>query len=284
MPFEPTPSRGVVPSYAAAAQAPSGASTNENNDGLIPSNSPLPTPPPSVAPLPLPGAAAQPDTASVLLPVLYGTGAVLFLGLLLASPHLARGALRRRRLAGSAAGSSASSAWAELRDLATDYGVAPQSSETPRHFSERLRRAGALGEPQGLDADGHQAVRSLTADFERRQYGRPPSGPGAGGVESGAAPDAATAAGSAAGRTGVSAAPLIAAVHDSLRAHARPFVRFRAEWLPPSVLAAWRRAATAPFRAARRTAQRTRRGLAAARSRAREALRRVRRQRWRRRS
>ena len=221
----------------------------------------------------------------MLLPALFGAGAVLFLGLLLASPHLARSALRRNRLSGSGAGSAAASqAWAELRDLATDYGVAPQTSETPRHFSDRLRRAGALGEPQGLDADGHQAVRTLTADFERRQYGRPPSGPGAGGVPSGAAPGAATAAGSAAGSTGASAGPLIAAVRDSLRAHARPFARFRAEWLPPSILAAWRRTATAPFRAARRTAQRTRRGLAAARSRARGALQRVRRQRWRGRS
>ncbi|MET3951768.1 transglutaminaseTgpA domain-containing protein [Arthrobacter sp. UYEF36] len=259
VPFEPTPSRGVVPSYAAANQAPSGASTNENNDGLIPSNSPLPTPSPSVAPLPLPGAAAQPDAARVLLPVLYGAGAVLLLGLLLASPHLARGALRRRRLNGAGVdGAAASRAWAELRDLTTDYGVAPQTSETPRHFSERLRREGALGEPQGLDADGHQAVRSLTADFERREYGRPPSGPGASSTEA-------------------SAVPLIAAVQSSLRAHARPLARFRAEWLPPSILAVWRRAGTAPFRAARRAAQRTRRGLATARSGVRGALRRVRR-------
>lgn len=290
VPFEPTPSRGVVPSYATEGQAPSGASTNENNDGLIPSNAAVPTPTPSVAPLPLPGAAAEPDGASVLRPVLYGAGAVLFVGLLLASPHLARGALRRRRLSGSGAGSSAAAqAWAELRDLATDYGVAPRTSETPRHFSERLRQAGALGEPQGLDADGHRAVRSLTADFERRQYGRPPSVHGVDGVPSGARPGSGTSAGSGgstagAGSTEASAGPLIAAVRSSLRAHAGPLVRFRAEWLPPSILAVWRRAAAAPFRAARRTAQRTRRGLAGARSRVREALRRVRRKRRLRRS
>ena len=275
VPFEPTPSRGVVPSYAAEAAAPSGASTNENNDGLIPGNSPLPTPPSSVAPLPLPGAAAQPDAASVLLPVLYGAGAVLFLGLLLASPHLARTALRRRRLGGSGLDSAAASrAWLELRDLATDYGIAPRTSETPRHFSERLRHAGALGEPHGLDADGDQAVRSLTAGFERLQYGRPPSVPGVNGVRTGA--DGSAGAGS----NGASAGPLISAVRSSLRDHAGPVVRFRAEWLPPSILAAWRRAATAPFRSARRAAQRTRRGLADARSRIRGALRRVRRERW----
>ena len=183
IPFEPTPSRGVVPSYATEAQAPSGASTNENNDGLLPSNSPNPTPLPSAAPLPLPGAASQADAASRLLPVLYGAGALLLVGLLLASPHLARTSLRRRRLNGFRGdGAAALQAWAELRDLAMDYGVAPQTSETPRHFSERLRVSGALGEPEGLDADSHKAVRSLTADFERRQYGRPPSGPDGDGV------------------------------------------------------------------------------------------------------
>uniref|UniRef100_UPI000462923F transglutaminase family protein n=1 Tax=Arthrobacter sp. TB 26 TaxID=494420 RepID=UPI000462923F len=209
VPFEPTPSRGVVPSYATESAAPSGASTNENNDGLIPSRSPNPSPAPSATPLPLPGAAAPADMASVLRPVLYGTGALLLLGLLLASPHLARNAVRRRRLNGSGGGSAAAlQAWAELRDLTMDYGVAARTSETARHYSERLRSSGALGEPQGMDADSHQAVRALTADFERRQYGRP------------VGPDA-----------GTSVAPLIWAVRSSLRAHAGPFIRFRAEWL-----------------------------------------------------
>jgi hypothetical protein len=199
-----------------------------------------------------------------MLPVLYSAGALLFLGLLLASPHLARTSLRRRRLNGARGdGAAALQAWAELRDLAMDYGVAPQTSETPRHFSERLRSAGALGEPDGLDADSHQAVRTLTVDFERRQYGRPPSGSDGDGV-----PES-------------SGAHRIAVVRAALRSHAGPLVRFRAAWLPPSIMAAWRRAATAPFRAARRAAQRTRRGLARAWSRTRGAVRRVR---WLRRS
>ncbi|HEX9089305.1 MAG TPA: transglutaminase-like domain-containing protein, partial [Arthrobacter sp.] len=284
IPFEPTPSRGVVPSYATDAAAPSGASTNENNDGLIPSNGATPVPLPSVAPLPLPGAAAPPNAASRLLPVLYGAGALLLLGLLLASPQLARTTLRRRRLTGSGDGGAAAlQAWAELRDLAMDFGVARQTSETPRHFSERLRASGALGEPEGLDADGHEAVRFLTADFERAQYGRPPSGTSGDGQTS-AGPDAdgwrsSAGPGGAVGPAGPGARR-IAAVRASLRAHARPLVRFRAAWLPASIMAAWRSAATAPFEAARRTAQRTRRGLAGARSKTRGALRRVRRLHW----
>ncbi|MGP4032543.1 transglutaminase family protein [Pseudarthrobacter sp. 1C304] len=250
VPFEPTPSRGAVPSYATDAQAPSGASTNENNDGLLPSISANPAPQPTVAPLPLPGAAAPVDPAVRLLPVLYAAGAVLLLGLLLASPRLVRTARRRRRLGADQAGAAAVQGWAELRDLAMDFGVAPRPSETPRHFSDRLRSSGALGDPDGVDADGHRAVRSLTADFERRQYGPPPSGGG---------PEAA-AAGTAGAETaglGTEAGRRIAAVRGSLGAHARPLARFRAAWLPPSVMASWRAAAAAPFRAVRRTVQRT---------------------------
>ena len=160
-----------------------GASTNENNDGLLPSVSPNPAPLPTAAPLPLPGADATADAASRWLPVLYSAGGLLLLGLLLASPQLARTALRRRRLNGARGDSAAAlQAWAELRDLAMDYGVAPRTSETPRHFSDRLRLSGALGEPHGIDAAGHQAVRALTADFEQRQYGRPSSGGDGAGV------------------------------------------------------------------------------------------------------
>ncbi|MDR7081295.1 transglutaminase-like putative cysteine protease [Arthrobacter ginsengisoli] len=285
IPFEPTPSRGVVPSYATEAAAPSGASTNENNDGLIPSNSAT-GPLPGGTPLPLPGAAAPADAVARLLPALYSAGVLLLLGLLLASPHLARTALRRRRLNGPRADRAAGlQAWAELRDLATDFGVPPQSSETPRHFSDRLRLSRVLGEPEGTDADAHGAVRSLTAEFERRQYGRPPSGPDGDGTADRAAGSSAVAVAAAVSAgPGESAADRIAAVRASLRAHAGPLRRFRAAWLPASTLAGWRRGATAPFRAARRAARRTRRGLAGVWSRTRSGLHRLRRSHWPRRS
>ncbi|MHA7222329.1 transglutaminase TgpA family protein [Arthrobacter sp. RHLT1-20] len=263
VPFEPTPSRGVVPSYATEGAAPSGASTNESNDGLIPSNGPNPTPLPSAAPLPLPGGAGPADAGGQLLPVLYGAGALVVLALLVASPQLARNGLRRRRLNSSGASGgtgTALAAWAELRDLATDYLVAPHPSETPRQFSGRLRASAALGEPDGRDAAGHKAVSALTEDFERRQYGRPaPADGGGGGPEDG------------------TAAARVAAVQASLRAHARPLVRFRAVWLPPSTLSRSRRTFTAPFRALARTAKRTRRGVAGSWSRIRDVVRRVRR-------
>jgi transglutaminase-like putative cysteine protease len=264
VPFEPTPSRGVVPSYAAEGAAPSGASTNENNDGLVPGDGALPTVQPSAAPVPLPAAAGPANAASQLLPVLSGAGMLTLLGLLVASPRLARGRLRRRRLRGPGAPDEAGPAllaWAELCDLATDYGVAPQPSETPRHFSARLRASAALGEPEGVDAAGHAAVSAVTLDFERSQYGRPAAG---GRHDAPVRPDA----GGAAAR--------LAAVQASLRANTGSFTRFRAVWLPPSVISRWRLACLVPIRALGRTAQRTRGAAAGSWFRIRDSARRVR--------
>ena len=148
--FEPTPSRGIVPAYATEAATPSGASTNERNDALTPGDGASPAPVPGLVPVPLPGAGTEASAGAQRAQVLYGVGAVLLLGLLVASPRLVRSRVRRRRLGAAARGISGSAAgtalpaWAELRDLATDYGVAPGASETPRHFSERLARLGSF--------------------------------------------------------------------------------------------------------------------------------------------
>ncbi|MDQ1622793.1 MAG: hypothetical protein QOH19_1211 [Actinomycetota bacterium] len=267
--FEPTPSRGVVPAYATEVAPPSGASTNENNDGLIPSDPTSVEPVPGGAPVPLPGAGAPAVPGAEPAPAFYGAAVLILLGLLLASPQLARRGLRRRRLRGSGSGSAAAGtallAWAELQDLATDYGVGPGASETPRHLSERLRTSSALGKPDGLDAAAHEAVASLTEDFERRQYGRPAAVPG---PVTRSVPVAVP---------GESAAARIALVQASLRANAKPLVRLGAAWLPPSIMADWRRAASAPFRILSRTIERTRRRAAGPWLRARGAARRMRR-------
>jgi hypothetical protein len=179
--------------------------------------------------------------------------------------------VRRRRLkAGSrSGGGSALPAFAELRDLATDYGVAPGTSETPRHFSERLRTSPPLGAAEeGPGAAALGAVAALTDDFERHQYGRPGGGAGdrADHRAGGSGPDGSAVA-----------AARIAAVQAAFRANARPLVRLRAAWLPPSVMASWRRTLSAPFRALAQMAKRTRRGVAGSWVRIRDVLRRVRR-------
>jgi transglutaminase-like putative cysteine protease len=243
--FEPTPSRGFVPDYASQPSAPGGASTNETNDGLIPSNAATPGVTPSPTRVPLPGLDSSGAAGNRLALPLYGGLGVLFLGLLAATPRLVRVSLRSRRLRGTPAsgGRSPESAWAELRDLATDYGVSPGVSETPRHFSGRFRGSGALGGPDEADDAGARAVASLTADFERHQYGRPPGHTAAAGNWAAGVPAA-----------GISAADRIARVQASLRSHSRPAKRFRAEWFPPSVMMRWGQMASAPFRAAARSA------------------------------
>ena len=262
--FEPTPSRGVVPAYAVEPAAPSGASTNENNDGLIPKDDPKPSAAPAPAPLPLPGPAGEAGSGSRLVPLLYGTGGVLLVILLLATPALARGGLRRRRLKVAGAGESgaAAPAWAELLDLATDFRVPPRDSESPRHFAARLRGSSALGgpvvgpdAPGGAEAAAQAAVAELTADFERQQYGRPDAGGPAGGAS----------------------AERIAVVRDALRENASWWTRLRAIWLPPSLLARWRRRASRPLHAASGPAKSAGRVAAESWSRIRDAARRLRR-------
>ncbi|MGO4227817.1 transglutaminaseTgpA domain-containing protein [Arthrobacter sp. YAF34] len=272
VPFEPTPSRGVVPAYAAEAATPSGASTNERNDALTPGSRSTAAPAPTAAPVPLPGAGAPAPGNAHPAQSLYGLGAVLLLALLVAAPRLVRSGVRRRRLRTADRGisgepGSALPVWAELRDLAMDYGVAPGASETPRHFSQRLRASAALGKPGAAEGAAQRAAASLTADFEREQYGRPSTAPGSGGT--GGNPAAADPADSAAAR--------IALVQASLRAHAKPLVRLRAEWLPPSVMSGWQRVLPRPRRILVPTAQRTRRRLAGSWGKIRDAVRRVRR-------
>lgn len=233
VPFEPTPSRGVVPDYASEASLPGGSSTNIEGDELLPGAA---TPQPSIPAVPVPGAGAEGQgPGSAIITALYGSAAVLALLLVLASPRLVRTAIRTRRLkqppgsAGKGAGGTGPTnapalAWAELLDLAADYGVPAGQSETPRLFSARLRNSDALGEPGGLDDDGHRAVVALTKDFERLKFGRPGEA------------------------TTEPAAGRIAAVRGSLRANAAWFVQLRAEWLPPSVMARWAAIVTSPFR------------------------------------
>jgi hypothetical protein len=258
VPFEPTPSRGVVPAYATETSTP-GAGAIENNDGLVPSNGPSPTPAPSTTPVPLPGAGGGSEAGSQLLPWLLGTAGVLGLMLVAASPRLVRLGLRARRLRRQdpALDDAVPRAWSEFLDLGTDYGLPPRPSETPRVYSARLRGSSLLGEAGGMDDAGHQAVISLTTDFERRRYGPP------------ARQDTPSGDERAADR-----APLrIAAVQRSLRANVPLSRRLRADWLPPSVIRRLGRMLTAPFRALAGLARRTAQAAARSWSRAREGLR-----------
>lgn len=254
VPFEPTPSRGVVPDYATESSSPGSPSVIENNEDLLPGATAAPvTPTPTAAPLPGPGGGTD-DVGQQLVPWLVTAGGALGLYLLLASPRLIRLGRRARRLRSQdqPPADAVPLAWSELRDLGTDYGLPPLRSETPRTYSARLRHSPLLGEAGSMDDAAHQAVRTLTADFERDHYGRPLHQEGPGGHQP--------------------AAARIAAVHQSLRENATFFRRFRADWLPASVLGQLGRIVASPFKAIGRLTLRAAMTAARSWSRARQAL------------
>ncbi|UKA55703.1 DUF3488 and transglutaminase-like domain-containing protein [Arthrobacter sp. FW305-BF8] len=289
VPFEPTPSRGVVPAYAQDSSASGGTSTNEqNNDGLVPSNgATAPSSAPAPAPLPLPGSGTA-DARSQLAPALYTAAGVLLLVLLAASPRLVRGGVRTRRLRGTGTGRNRLAepplVWSELQDLATDYGVRPEPSETPRTFSARLCGSPAMrlraetdpgsgpdtgGAPNTGSGSAHNArtfpaqtvhaVSVLTDAYERHQYGRP--------------------AGQDAERHGLpeeAAVGHVGQVRQALRRNAGVVGRLRADWLPPSVLSRWGSVARWPFGVMGRAASRVGHAASALWRRTRSGLRRLR--------
>jgi len=288
VPFEPTPSRGVVPPYAQDSSTSGGASTNDqNNDGLVPSNGASAPSSTAPAPLPLPGGGTA-DAGNQLAPALYTAAGVLLLVLLAASPRLVRGGIRARRLRGTGTGRNRLAepplVWSELQDLATDYGVRPEPSETPRTFSARLRSSPAMrpqaeANPAGPDtaslpdagsglgtggrhrpdAETDRAVTVLTDAYERHQYGRP------------AAQD-----GTRRGLPEETAVEHIGQVRRALRRNAGIVGRLRADWLPRSVLSRWGSVSGWPFRAMGRASLRTGHGASMLWRRTRSGLRRLR--------
>nr|WP_309818309.1 DUF3488 and transglutaminase-like domain-containing protein [Pseudarthrobacter sulfonivorans] len=264
VPFEPTPSRGVVPDYASETVSPGSPDLIENDDELLPDPT-VPDPSPGATPAPLPGSGGGNDIGQLLMPWLTGSAGVLVLLLLVASPRLVRMGVRARRLQGPVPGTDVPGtdvpdtddrvplAWAELRDLGTDYGLPPGASETPRAYSARLRRSSLLGRTGGRDNAAQDAVLALTADFERRHYGRPGNGP-------------------AGARKPEPVAPRITAVQQSLRNNATLLWRLRADWLPASVLGRWARFLAAPYQGFSRLARRTAKAAARSWSRVRDGL------------
>ncbi|MEU4169760.1 DUF3488 and transglutaminase-like domain-containing protein [Streptomyces sp. NPDC026665] len=178
--FEPTPSRGSVPSY-----------TQTNTPGEIESAAPKPTFSTSAAPSAEPSAtescspqlrklAACPEESSAA-----AVGAqdddwptTRILGLALAGllvlgvpllPLLWRTRVRAVRLGGHGrteadVAAYTLGAWSEVTDTAWDYGIAPDESQTPRKAAERIVRVG------GLDPEAEAAVHRLAAAVEQVLY------------------------------------------------------------------------------------------------------------------
>ncbi|MET9529067.1 DUF3488 and transglutaminase-like domain-containing protein [Streptomyces sp. NPDC006649] len=173
--FEPTPTRGSVPSYTqpdSSSDGPASPAQPDSTSSAEPETAPSATSacPPQVHKLSGCGAVAQgggvpradggTDPGTVV-----GVGlAALLVLLLLLLPLLWRTRARARRLGSGGrtpadAGERTLSAWREITDSAWDYGVRPDDSLTPRKSADRIVRTGAL---MGPAADAvHRAARAV---------------------------------------------------------------------------------------------------------------------------
>ncbi|TKV28338.1 transglutaminase domain-containing protein [Arthrobacter sp. NamB2] len=175
--FEPTPSRGVVPTYAQQAFAPVGPRADDS-DSLNPGARPGALQPTGSATAPAenseesqasgPGDETQP-VAGLL--AVAGIGLLALLPLLL---RTARTRSRRRSVmvpsASTGSGGAATSAWAETTEIAGDYGYPLEATDTPRTFAGRLSREAAL------DGESAGALVRLRSAYEYEEYadhGRP---------------------------------------------------------------------------------------------------------------
>ncbi|GAA1364794.1 transglutaminase family protein [Streptomyces beijiangensis] len=158
--FEPTPSRGSVPSYTQAGSTGGGSDTPEKpqaSSSAAPSAAPSVNDscPPQLRRMNECGAAAAatnvgPTDTGTPLSTVVGVAVVLGLVVLLPLlPLLWRIRVRGRRL-GSGGRTPADAAdrtlgaWREITDLAWDYGMEPDDSQTPRKTAARIVRLGKL--------------------------------------------------------------------------------------------------------------------------------------------
>jgi transglutaminase-like putative cysteine protease len=168
--FEPTPSRGVVPSYAQQSSTPVGPRADDI-DALNPGARTDPGEQTSSSAEPS-GSADEPGTGpqDEATPA---TGALALggIGLLALLPLLLRRSRTRSRrravtvgeVSPGAAG-AATAAWAETTEIAGDYGYRLEPTDTPRTFAGRLARdAGLAGEPVA-------SLGRLQSAYEHEEY------------------------------------------------------------------------------------------------------------------
>jgi transglutaminase-like putative cysteine protease len=133
--FEPTPGRGALPDYS-NIEAIDDPETPEF-EGVNPSAAPVD---------PTPAAPNLPDEVPVFeggtveqqnpMPIVVTIGLVVLA--LLLSPAVLRAVIRWRRMRRVRDGGDAAAAWAEIRDTAHDHDWVAPDSETPRQLGSRL--------------------------------------------------------------------------------------------------------------------------------------------------
>ena len=251
--FEPTPSRGSVPSYALQPR-PDILETQGPQDDLtldrpLPQTVPQPavTPPPPSAAAPVePAETGAGKTAAVGLAVLTAAAALL-------SPW----ALRRRRrilrkqgVAGSGppdrpgspgspdrpSSGPAALAWDEASDSGVDYGHVPAKSESPRAYALRLADDARLADGPAL------ALQRLREAYEEEVYAAPGTAVrGVSGSDSGSHSASGLGSGSAPADRADRLWGDVTAVQDGLAESAPWAARLRARYFPASLASRFRR-------------------------------------------
>lgn len=242
--FEPTPSRGSVPSYA--LQPRPAVQENAPEDDDLSMNRPLPetVPLPAVTPPPTAGAApveaAETDAGKVAAAGL----AALTAAAALMSPwalRRRRSILRRRGItAGGRPGNHsgersgpAALAWDEATDTGLDFGHVPAKSESPRAYALRLERDAPLAEGPS------RALQRLREAYEQEVYAAPgvPAGAPRAGVAGVGSPGSPVSPDDRPERLWAD----VKSVQDGVSASASWAVRFRARFFPASLASRFHR-------------------------------------------
>ncbi|TRV75880.1 transglutaminase domain-containing protein [Streptomyces sp. 130] len=183
--FEPTPTRGSVPSYT-LPDTPSGDTADPARPEAD-ASAPVAATPSASESCPAQmrrqgecGQSAAPEAAAPTDPgtpagTVFGVAAAVVLLLVLPLlPMFWRLRARARRLASSAGRSPADATartlavWREVTDTAWDHGIPPDEALTPRRAAERLVRLGRL------DTEAADAVHRVAGSVEQVLYAREP--------------------------------------------------------------------------------------------------------------
>lgn len=189
VPFEPTPSRGVVPAYAQdQSMSTSTSSTKDFLNGASAQPSSAATATPTTATATTTAAPVAAPTTSKPARVGSTVLAIALVLFALASPAFTRVLVRRRRLSlvrtpatgggglrGDPRDAPQAIAWREMRATALDYGYRFDPALTPAQQAEKMARLVGDGPSQDVDL-----VRS---SYEQLVYGPPGQGANAGSRE-----------------------------------------------------------------------------------------------------
>ncbi|MBD8043112.1 transglutaminase domain-containing protein [Arthrobacter sp. Sa2BUA2] len=170
--FEPTPSRGVVPSYAVPRQQNAGAAAQTDAD---PRELQASGPPSVPSPAASPPASPQPVGPAETGGAPFAGAGIGFLAAVLAflTPRgLRRRRTRKRQRAHAELGGGAGLAWEEAIDLAQDYGFPARTADSPRSYAARLAADAGLTGPSAA------ALDRLRQAYEAEAYAAPATVPG----------------------------------------------------------------------------------------------------------